>query len=203
MTDKERKGFHERCFDAYDGAMMKGANAAVRAFNWTTGGTKTELAKGLQTAGFVLWGGAGIMAFPPGLIIAGVSGFLNKELGELFDETKRAEESTKDSDVKNINAEADKRVYKILGPGVLAVAGAMAAGTYPCLSKMSSEREYRTNILFSAPPVVGTALIGSSFYVMRAEDLSPRKNCVRRGIGRLSEIVQSYKAKPVRVGVRE
>lgn len=44
---------------------------------------------------------------------------------------------------------------------------------------------------------IGHSLRGASYYVMRADYIQPRKNCFRRGIDKLSEIVEQYKAKPM------
>ena len=41
-------------YQLFDDTLMYGANSGVRAYNWTFGGTKDELANGLLTGGAVL-----------------------------------------------------------------------------------------------------------------------------------------------------
>jgi len=177
---------------------MYTANKAVHAWNWTTGKTKVELANtmsgmalALEGVGFSQHGWATAGFVIPLLALNSFQNFsINKRIG-------KAEERAKEKEGLDPYAEHMKQFYKkTLGPLWL------GASTFQALPPRTP---YASSFI-----VAGHAMRAGQFYVMRADSLPPRKNCVKRGIewGKkkledLADAVRTPVPQPVTVGDRK
>ena len=157
-----------------DQFLVDRANEAVKAWNWTTGRTRADLANGLNFGGSVL-------ISPVNLVVGSVytlNAFSNYSLN------KRADKLESNSrEVVDHRVESRKGYCKFFGPlylGLGASVGFLPSG------------ESRNNAIEGA----GIALFGLSAYVMRADYQKPRKDCVRRGIEKLVEAIKHKELAP-------
>lgn len=175
-----------RSYEGLDGALMKGANATVRAWNWTTGRTKSDLANMANITGLAaIIGGLAIgmpLLLPLTLPISLLMHLTNKENTR----TDSLELEAREKNCLNMGVEKLKRQYKIMGPIVIGTSGALGASCYALSNSLNEE-------IFSASLTIGTSVIGVSTYIMRVDSPPPRKNCLRRGLDRLSEIAKEYR----------
>lgn len=182
-------------FKTLDDGIMYLTTKGVYAYNWTTGGTKAELANTLLGVApvfaslcilkdYVL--GAAPVVFEIGLVHLVQK--MNVEQQDF--ETKAADKQMKDEYVENI-----KELYTLMG--YLFVFGSFLEG-------------YAANILIGKDQIgfVGLAglstsslMIGAGCFVMRTEYLPPRKNALSRAKDKLVEIVKSYQWKPAVVPI--
>lgn len=175
-------------FDAVDDALMYGSNKAVHAWNWTTGGTKSELANLLDvsaTAG----------------IISGTFG-LDKIFGATFAPVLllvcyMRNKNNKDKEMEEIAAlrgglinprvESFKRLCKMGAAYQTMFSIAVAIHGEAALSKQNY-------VTAGADFVNSLSLLAhaASNYIMCADSLPPRKDCVTRGLdyldGKLKQI---------------
>lgn len=181
-------------YNALDSAIMGGVNKGVHAWNWTTGKTKAELANILDSGYGIcfsvgiceLFPIGGILIFPLCLLGCHTTQENNTIMEKL--ERNALENGCLDSRV-----ECYKGERRIVG-GINAIGGVFGfaiAANY----KNPDDKNFMN--------YVGTFMVGSGFlmeaasnYVMRADYFPPRKNCVRRGLDKLSEIVESYRPQP-------
>ena len=191
-------GLPERIVDAYvyvDRGIMRGVNMGVHAWNWTTGETKSQLANKLltlapiaETVGFSLPRRAeddtlsylvsGLFWLPFGILVSHSTQRTNEKI-------EMCEEKAADSCLKDIYAEGMKELYKFLG--------ALWGSDSFFQASLGTRADYHSHSNLIA---VGAAMRGASFYIMRADYLPPKKNCLRRGADKLKEIVESYKPQP-------
>lgn len=182
-----------RTYGAVDGALMYGANKAVRSWNWTTGETKAELANGmlgvasvLECSGAFAWSALlGSIVLPFSLVGTHIYQLVNENC-------ENNEVKSLESKAKNVEAEDYKKSCEFDGSfyAFLAAGGLSAGGTIGLENKSGT-----TSVLAGT----GIAFRGASCYVMRTDYLPPRKNCVRRGLEKLEKVLEGYKAKPVLV----
>ena len=161
-------------YDKLDDAIMPGVNAGVRAWNWTTGGTKADFA---NTLTFFSLGGAGT-----GIIFSEASVSLpNAFFGALlytaipafiYDNNQREGKELRAfyNMRKDVSVESEKGFSKTIGHVGL------ASSTLAIPFGYSKDKLLHT--------IGGIALLGQSlsFYVMAADPIFPRKNCISRGI---------------------
>ncbi|MBU0907160.1 MAG: hypothetical protein KKD18_01125 [Nanoarchaeota archaeon] len=179
----------ERAYESIDRALMSGANAMIHAWNWTTGETKAQLANKTITISTVAAGTA-YFVFSPicGFALTPIhilcSHILQRKNTEIEDrELKAIKSRCLDSHVVKC-----KDIYKSQAPFTVGGGtGVVGLGCY--------ENEIRENLGYA---LIGASmiLVGASEYMMRADNLPPRKNCVERGVDWLEEKVREYKAQP-------
>jgi len=185
--NNDKKGLVSRVYDAVDNTIMYGVNKMTKGYNWTTGGTKTELANGLLVDAAV--------AFPTGIFL------FNPVLGRVITLVILPSIHYK----QKRNVEIEKKESKALEKGLLdleveiykkrnrenAELNLMLSGINEGIGLSLHSNE--SNILVG----IGCGLSALDGYVMRADNLPPRKNCLSRGMDNLKEIVSSYSPKPV------
>ena len=169
-------------YEKIDNTIMKGVNKAVQAWNWTTGGTKADLANAVLVGGLA----AGTSMHPLSLfygIPALVLGYRNMDI-------EKKEVEALEQNMLNYQAEEAKLENRTIG---LIAAGnsALWAG----ISLLSSNDEIETKRCLLGFGIT-TATLAASAYISRADYFPPQKDCVRRGLEKLSELVDSYKIKP-------
>jgi len=175
-------------YQAVDNTIMKGVNAAVRAWNWTTGRTRADLANlmlGVAPIGECTgyFGSLSFVGVPFGIVCLFGSHYAQKENQEVDSFEKKAAQSG----VMDPNVERIRTRHRVMGPSFIGVSGFQASlGFIP----KNENPEY--NAMTSA----GHALRAGSCYVMRTRYLPPRKHCVSLARDKLREIVEEYRARP-------
>lgn len=182
-------------FDKLDDAVLAGVNTGVRAWNWTTGKTKVDLANTLLQGAVVvenlglLYEAYKFPHFLPCAVLAGAVSFLrihacqsqNREIGDL-------EERTIHDRLHHPVVEQYKRECPFIGYG-MNVLGVGLTSIVP----------------FQFHPVVfgsfatGYSLHGVALHTMRADYLPPRKNCLARGLAYLSRTLPHCEVYPTPV----
>ena len=147
-----------------DKFLVDRANEAVKAWNWTTGRTRAELADVFNVAGGVMASYISPLLSP--LWAHNIFRFHN------FNQRQDILEESGDNTLSifvELNRRSNEKISRIYLPLGIAV---MNIADY-------------LEILGA-----GTISIGVGSYIMRAGYQAPRKDCVQRGIEKLSEIVR-------------
>jgi len=183
----------KKTYDTLDSALMKGVNTGVRAWNWTTGKTKADLANLTFGTGCALFttGGFSNRVFP-GFFYAAVSlPQIPLKYAENMDmerrEMKAMENSCKDTDVelaKKFNAKV----------GHIQTLAGLSLGMSEVVTEPTKIGALTTD--------AGLVLMGMSHHVMRAEYLPPRKHCLARGFDKLKDALKQYAPQPQPIPVR-
>ena len=159
-----------KAYFAFDQFLVDRANEAVKAWNWTTGRTRAELADVLNVSGWV----TADLSFKSGFMKA--LAFPISCYVVLRDHKEY--KITDENDRRAINGETMIFPKEIITRGLkgrgLFAGGASAFG-------VAIE-----DPLYSS----GFLAICASNYIMRADYQAPRKDCVRRGIEKLSEMAK-------------
>lgn len=166
-----------KAYNALDSLVMKGVTKGVRAWNWTTGETKSQLANKmlsvapiLETVGFLNSNWKVVNALSPGYIwFSHLDQKQNSEMEKR--EAKAAEGGLMDSDVeefKQKKCHRDGRLFTAMGLVSLTLMDSVGETRY-----LSNREGYMA---------IGAGFLirGSSHYVMRTKYLPPRKNIVSR-----------------------
>jgi hypothetical protein len=170
-------------FKRLDDVVVSGANATVRAWNYTTGKTKVDLAN-LLLSGASVAEGFGLvcsgMAYPvlyfftlpvlaPLFFFNHRDQIRNTEMTTL--EQRTAEQGQKHPLVEGFRSSLPFRGYNDIGWGA-----AISAFNSPSPSLLHSGAFYTSQGI-----ATGFMLSGASYHIMRAEYLPPRKNMFQRG----------------------
>jgi hypothetical protein len=173
-------------YDRIDELTLSMANEAVHAWNWTTGGTKTGLAKLLATVGLVAIPASRFMVFDeytPSVITSLFFAPLVPLSYAMFNHQEKREAKALEDGMKDLVAERAKDTYKMWGQidmaGCLFEAGSGISEAY--------RAERNNHAVGSEIAAAGLGSLGMSFLVMCADNLPPRKNCISRGIDSLKE----------------
>ena len=183
-----------KAYMALDNFLVDRANDAVKAWNWTTGRTRADLANlmsglgssSVSAAPFVSENYTFTRTFMP---ICFSSLFLiNYFINNYIDK----KESKLDC-IKDLRVEMHKKNSKKMGLlfGILG-----CANTTEFMS--NAENKEMKFIMYG----IGDLLISGSHYVMRADYQKPQKDCVRRGLEKLTEIVQDWQATTEPIPIR-
>ncbi|MBI2451870.1 hypothetical protein HYV50_02200 [Candidatus Pacearchaeota archaeon] len=181
-----------KAYEAFDNAVMKGVNSAMRAYNWTTGDTKTDLANKLLTIAPVLES-IGFFNCSPvfGLTVTPIYVFGSyigtKNNKAIEDRESRALENN----CLDYLAENTKRSLRLFCGPMFALLGASWAMPSDAKGYFTEDKTL-TNLLTA----IGFFARAASCYVMSADNLPPRKNCVKRGIEKLEQLISSYRTQP-------
>jgi len=184
-------------YDKFDDGMIYLTNKAVRAFNWTTGKTKSDLANFFNTGTWTLFIGGSLIdnpifeliAAPPFLCVGYETHKLNKMLEEK--EISALEKGCLDSGV-----ETYKYLSKIGGPIFMGLAGGLAG--YVGINNLNKSSENH-RIISEITVTLGCLFFSAQYYVMRAECLPPRKSVFARARDKLKEKAQVQVLQPVPV----
>ncbi|MBM3234405.1 hypothetical protein FJZ19_04920 [Candidatus Pacearchaeota archaeon] len=176
-------------FKKLDDIVMKGVNAGVHAWNWTTGRGKADLSN-------LLFAG-GMIASDAGLIIASnylIAGLLIPLQGIAIPSCILTNKKVEKSEMKALNSgaldpgiEKIKYLCKFFGytTGIISVAATAITQFSPVdLEKNPNSYNKQIGSLITG---AGGLMMGSAFQVMRSDYLPPRKNVVRRAYERASE----------------
>jgi len=176
-----------------DDAVMSGVNSGVRAWNWTTGRTKADLANIFVLGGTGTLIGSAAYKHP-------IIGLLS--LAFLYPATsilkrnrriEKIESDAADSLAQSIEVEFSKRDNKCYGNLFLSCSAIQVMGAYGL---------YATSSSFDfVGDSVGFLLFGVSYHIMRADYLPPRKNCLSRGYDKFKEKIKNVNPIPTPVPV--
>jgi hypothetical protein len=173
-----------------DDTIMYGVNKGVQAWNWTTGDTKKVIANDMlsiapimEISGIYIKNPLVAMALTPVMLFA--THLLHKV--NYYQES--FEQAVKEKNIKDPRAELIKSAHAFFGPQQ--IAGGVILG------RLSGGYEIDSLILGSGPVIRGLAS-----YVMRADDLTPRKNVLSRSKNTLADMVKEYRAKPALQPIR-
>lgn len=165
-----------------DDLVMKGANGAVKTWNWTTGKTKTDLANTLVGIAPITDTVVPIVNSHPimGIIIGGVSLGVSHYLQKTYNSFEKKEKSALEKNAKDFDNEGTKEVLSLSGyvQGVLSMNYVLGYLSNNNLSDLG----------FS----IGFGLRGASMHVMRVEDMPRRKNALARGWDWAKEKTSNY-----------
>lgn len=177
-------------YEKLDDTIMKGVNASVRAYNWTTGKTKADLANKLLTiapiaesTGFIGLSYNNPFFLPISLSISGAMMFISHDAQERNKETDMLEKKALEDGCLDFKVESRKEADGKIGPACAIMVGFQGA--------MGATR---SNDNFAGYLIAGGNLVrGASYYVIRVDYLPPRKSAVKRGLEKLAEIIEEYK----------
>ncbi len=178
----------KKAYEKFDDAVMSGVNKGVRAWNWTTGKTKTDLANSLLIGGAVMNSASSLVTTPINIAFV----YFFKRNNDRIEEAEKISSETKTLDPLT---EAYKNYsYPLLGSLGLLISASGAIIAY------NSEKE--DSIVKCSLTSIGEFMWGASFYVMRANPLPPRKSAFSRAKDKLSEKLSSIpQTEPVAVPV--
>jgi|SRR3989338_2346367 len=175
-----------KAYQTLDDTIMKGVNAGVRAWNWTTGDTKAGLANKMQILGMAFMSIAPLLREDKSYLKSAMMASLFVPVSYIITQNnKRLEVLEEDSANKNslnIEVELQKNYSALFGPALLVASGVCELTS----SKNTDQSSEAEAISF------GSFLYGLSNYVMRTDSLPPRKDCISRGIERLVETYKNY-----------
>lgn len=178
-------------YEKLDDTIMKGVNASVRAYNWTTGKTKADLANKLLTiapiaesTGFIGMSYEKLFFLPILISISGAMIYLSHIIQKRNKETEMLELKALEDSCLDYKVERRKEANSRIGPA-WAISAVFQGGIVITRTDYSE---------FTGYLVAGGNLVRSaSHYVMRADYLPPRKSAVKRGLEKLAEIIEEYK----------
>lgn len=183
-------------YKKFDDAVMYAVNKGVKAWNWTTGGTKTSLANGMLSVAPVLestgifmtgglYGGIGI-GLIGSFVYVTISHFDQKtNIKQEKEEIKALEDGLKLPDSKyNSNNKKWGCIFNVWGVYLTA--------TYSTFGRNNESIADEGMLTLG----LGQAVRGTSHYVMRAENFPPRKNVLSRTADKIREKLAERKLQP-------
>lgn len=174
---------------------MTGVNACIKTWNWTTGGTKEDLANLMQI------GATTVKMFGPFadnlnsgiaclIVSAPIEIYLTRFAMKKNKEQIALENKALENRVMDIKVERFyKPINKIVGlslPAGSFLYHSYTLGNQEHMSKMKDLGWHYSDMVASSMRSVGCL-------AMCADNLPPRKNCLSRGYDKLSEMVKSYR----------
>lgn len=186
----------ENAYSALDESIMKGINKGVKAWNWTTGKTKADLANGLLTAAPMLEC-LGLLKVSPYSLIPGILAsipflFITHITQKSNREMEKVEASALDKNALDFRLYAYEKTNSLIGPLWLVISGMQGS-----LGYFERNRNWEDNFFLAS----GHFLRSMSYYVMRTDYFPPRKSCVKRGLDKLDSILEEYRARPREVPI--
>ena len=182
----------KKAYEKFDDAIMSGVNKSVRAWNWTTGRTKSDLAKVINHTSNITACADFILYFPPtAAFIFFPFYFIDSYIStKKWDKIEEQEINALQKGCKDIEVEIGKKDLERRGfMDLLTGSGVGSVGLI-----YGNKYDYFNYIL-------GTAVIVRAFshYIMRADSLPPRKSAFSRAKDKLSEKLSSPQTEPVSV----
>jgi hypothetical protein len=185
---------------AVDKGLLYCADKSVHMYNWTTGGTKIDLANGLLT----LYPFGTMFGIPVCDVFIGyalVDTFIAHNLQRTNIMTSRNQQEALQAHCKHPAFEAMLKMYKYGGAG-LGVGSAINLAGHLCEESKETLIGIDTRIcgVFCS---LSTTSLAASMYVMRVEHDPPqRKNCMNRAYDFLKDAVTNAARRPVPVRIR-
>jgi hypothetical protein len=165
-------GLIRNLYEHLDSQIMNHVNAGVRAWNWTTGRKKSDLASGLAYTNPILITIGGISYEDPLLPLSiGIYCGLSLLCSKLWKKQEDLEISASKKQMVDPRAESIKSTSEHIG---------VSSGTIALI---------QTSLPFYMSAYLS---LSAACYVSRADSLPPRKDCIRRG---LDKLVEAYRAK--------
>ena len=182
-------------FSKIDTGVMKSVNAGVRAYNWTTGETKTQLANRLLCVAPICEV-TGLLSFSyyfPITTLAVALMSANMVIKSHLDQKRnyrieRNENSARESSLLNIEAEHSKIMCKIGGYSWL--------GSSSLFSAIGIINNDNSSVIFNSGIVSGNAMRAIADFSMCADNLPPRKSFFRRSYEALEKRIAEYHPEP-------
>ena len=207
--DNNERGLIEKMYRKIDDAIMKGVNTGIKAYNWTTGGTKVELANGLLTSAPILecFGvayGLSLMHTSQNpaqnnpllyvaYLITPAMIFVSHSNQKKFERMTNLEERALKASMLDFEVETIKDSLKVTGPAQISV-GAMIYSNYLLQNgKNGSE--------MLIPISIGAGLRGLADYIMRANNLPRQKNFLKRGMDNVKNLCKILTIEPAKIPI--
>ena len=172
-----------------DDTLTSGANAAVHAWNFTTGRTRSDLSTLLMAVGSSVLI-VNSVTYPnnlPEITIPVYSLWtLQKSIQDPMME--RQEAAAADNQIRNLSIVLYKIGQKICGYGM----GYLAASLFILSTQHSNPDTSQSSLLNS----IGDGLIAASLLITAADSLPPRKNILSRAYDKLNDLIKSYRLQP-------
>ena len=176
-----------------DKLAMKAATSCVKAWNFTTGKTKVELANTLLTSALAVQTlGVGLFfSENPATFIrktAATAGFLGGLYYYIQKKNKKMvmqEQKALEISAQDISVEMTKASYKIAGPIHLFTGVFFGVRTF-------NENNTGLGLVFLSQIL----LTGPSFYIMRTDSPPPQKDILSRGLEKAKELLRTANLNP-------
>ncbi len=185
-------------YKKFDDAVMYCVNKGVKAWNWTTGGTKTSLANGMLSLApipaslgniwFIIQNQNFLKDFIIGIATSGM--FLYSYYHKKRNSKQETEELKALKDGLKLPDFKYNRENKIFG--FWWTFGVNSIGITKCLE----DEKYFGDDAVTGMGMTTGSLYGFSHYVMRAENLPPRKNVLSRTADKIREKLAERKLQP-------
>lgn len=171
-----------KAYVALDSFLLDRADDAVKAWNWTTGRTRADLASLIIISGL---SGLPATSFINGnygsALLGGVaSGLLGLIYVNTYTEMDRLESEVLNNNARNFKIEKNKNRYKILGPMFNLIG-------FSTLIQSNQEDSHPLSNEIASMFALG---IGTSMYIMRTDYQAPRKSCLARAKDKLSDMLR-------------
>ena len=169
-----------------DNLVLDTVNTINYVWNWTTGRIKTDLAYTLMIIGPALFLGQTIINKEPPLTIGLATATGIYTTIDLYQSIRRIEqgEAQATAQKKSHEAEQGKQRCKIYG---YVMAGASTLIYNLPLEQQSPHPILKQTLCTSYPAILSLAA-----FMTLAENLPPRKNCISRGIDKLTQLAKNY-----------
>jgi len=177
-----------KAYEQFDKGIMKCVNSGMRAWNWTTGRTKVDLANSMlfvapmiESTGVALYSTSLLPVIAPLFFGASlIYMHLNKNV-------EKAEEKASENRAMSTIVLDREKISKFCTPVLFSISGSESFLGY--VGEGSANNGYWLSL--------GFGMRGFSEYVMRADSLPPRKNVLSRAKDGLIDMLENYRAEPV------
>ena len=182
------KNLFLRTYQELDNGLIDLANKSIEMYNWTTGKTKANLANKLQMIAPVFETISFLPALPDYSLVSMAtfasilsSYFVQKWNSKLEDRELSALESR----MQDPHVYYMMKYYERLG---------IILGSFSLYAFIMDYFKPGESLNIFA---IGMAARAASYYIMRSDNLPPRKGMVKRTLEKLDDIVKSYSSSPV------
>lgn len=181
-----------RMYNAFDKMVLKGVNKGVKAWNWTTGKTKAELANGLDT-GYGICVSVGLYELSPiNIILFPITLYACHSHQKTNTMVEKLERDALKKGCLDVKVESSKYLHKIMG-NISALSGAFLISSNQMVG--NTDKDF-VRYLGQFTMAGGLFMQTACCYVMRTDYLPPGKNCIQRGREKLAEIIEAYRPQP-------
>jgi hypothetical protein len=189
---KNSNNKNHNLFLRIDDAIMRGVNKTVRAWNWTTGKTKADLANTLLICGaavntYIL--NFGLDTKPEFLNVSLTAGIFGTTIYPMINQNNRIQRQEIDA-IKNNTLDGKVEEYK---KSMQIWCPLLFSGGNTIAIKFAASGETMDGKVLG---VIVNSIVTSQ-YVMRADYLPPRKNIFARGLNHLKEYLRRTQSIPI------